>query len=201
MKNPHIVEVGFIGPLSKAGFINETSREKKMFELYSLVILMILGSLVAIHTKYLLSAVISLTLVGLILCVVFLYLQAPDTAITQTIVEVIALVILIRAVPIKKDTMGIKGAKETFSAIVTTIFLVLFAFFAYKALLDLPQFGFPLMRVSEDYVREGLAKTGSANIVTAVLLDFRAYDTLGEATVLFTAILGAIVVLRKVGRK
>ena len=80
----------------------------KMFELYSLVILMILGSLVAIHTKYLLSAVISLTLVGLILCVVFLYLQAPDTAITQTIVEVIALVILIRAVPIKKDTMGIK---------------------------------------------------------------------------------------------
>jgi len=201
VKNPHIVEVGFIGPLSKAGFINETSREKKMFELYSLVILMILGSLVAIHTKYLLSAVISLTLVGLILCVVFLYLQAPDTAITQTIVEVIALVILIRAVPIKKDTMGIKGAKETFSAIVTTIFLVLFAFFAYKALLDLPQFGFPLMRVSEDYVREGLAKTGSANIVTAVLLDFRAYDTLGEATVLFTAILGAIVVLRKVGRK
>lgn len=177
-----------------------TERER-MFELYSLVILMIVGSLVAIHTKYLLSAVISLSLVGLILCVVFLYLQAPDTAITQTIVEVIALVILIRAVPIEKDTMGIKGAKETFSAVVTTIFLVLFAFFAYRALLDLPQFGFPLMRVSEGYIRDGLVKTGSANIVTAVLLDFRAYDTLGEATVLFTAILGAIVVLRKVGRK
>ena len=177
-----------------------TERER-LFELYSLVILMIVGSLVAIHTKYLLSAVISLSLVGLILCVVFLYLQAPDTAITQTIVEVIALVILIRAVPIEKDTMGIKGAKETFSAVVTTIFLVLFAFFAYRALLDLPQFGFPLMRVSEGYIRDGLVKTGSANIVTAVLLDFRAYDTLGEATVLFTAILGAIVVLRKVGRK
>jgi len=172
-----------------------------MLELYSLIILMILGSLVAIHTKYLLSAVISLTLVGLILCVTFLYLQAPDTAITQTIVEVIALVILIRAVPIEKDTMGRKGAKETFSAVVTTVFLVLFAFFAYKALLDLPQFGFPLMRVSEGYIREGLVKTGSANIVTGVLLDFRAYDTLGEATVLFTAILGAIIVLRKAGRK
>lgn len=172
-----------------------------MLELYSLVILMILGSLVAIHTKYLLSAVISLSLVGLVLCVVFLYLQAPDVAITQTIVEVITLVILIRAVPIKKDTMGIKGAKETFSATVSIIFLVLFAFFAYRALLDLPQFGFPLMRVSEAYIRDGLVKTGAANIVTAVLLDFRAYDTLGEATVLFTAILGAIVVLRKVGRK
>ena len=172
-----------------------------MLELYSLIILMILGSLVAIHTKYLLSAVISLTLVGLILCVTFLYLQAPDTAITQIIVEVIALILLIRAVSIEKDTMGRKGARETFSAIVTSVFLVLFAFFAYRALLDLPQFGFPLMRVSEGYIREGLLKTGSANIVTGVLLDFRAYDTLGEATVLFTAILGAIIVLRKAGRK
>lgn len=172
-----------------------------MLEIYSLIILMILGSLVAIHTKYLLSAVISLSLVGLVLCVVFLYLQAPDTAIAQTIVEVIALVILIRAVPLEKDTMGRKGVKETFSAVVTVIFLVFFAFFAYRALLDLPQFGFPLMRVSESYVREGLTKTGSANLVTAVLLDFRAYDTLGEATILFTAVLGTIVILRKTGRK
>ncbi|MHA1507042.1 MAG: hydrogen gas-evolving membrane-bound hydrogenase subunit E, partial [Candidatus Asgardarchaeia archaeon] len=39
------------------------------------------------------------------------------------------------------------------------------------------------------------------NLVTSVLLDYRAYDTLGEATVLFTAILGAIVVLREIGRK
>ena len=34
-----------------------------------------------------------------------------------------------------------------------------------------------------------------------VLLDFRAYDTLGEATVIFTSIIGAYVLLRHVGRK
>ena len=33
--------------------------------------------------------------------------------------------------------------------------------------------------------------------VTAVLLDFRAYDTLGEATVLFCAVMGAVSVLRR----
>ena len=38
----------------------------------------------------------------------------------------------------------------------------------------------------------GLEQTGAANYVMAVLLDFRAYDTLGEATVLFCAILGAL---------
>jgi len=35
----------------------------------------------------------------------------------------------------------------------------------------------------------------------SVILDYRAYDTLGEATVLFTAIVGAFVILRKRGRK
>jgi len=35
----------------------------------------------------------------------------------------------------------------------------------------------------------------------AVELDFRAYDTRGEATVIFTSIIGAYVLLRHVGRK
>jgi hypothetical protein len=42
---------------------------------------------------------------------------------------------------------------------------------------------------------------GAANVVMGVLLDYRAYDTLGEATVIFTSIIGAYVVLRTVGRK
>ena len=53
---------------------------------------------------------------------------------------------------------------------------------------------------SQTYVTSGLEKTGAANIVTSILLDFRAYDTLGEATVLFCAILGALALLRKKAR-
>jgi len=34
-----------------------------------------------------------------------------------------------------------------------------------------------------------------------VLLDFRAYDTLGEATVLFAAVVGAMTLLRRTSRK
>jgi len=49
-------------------------------------------------------------------------------------------------------------------------------------------------------LNQGLSKTGAANLVTSVILDFRGYDTLGEATVLFTAVMGVIVVLRKIGR-
>jgi len=38
-------------------------------------------------------------------------------------------------------------------------------------------------------------------LVAAIILDFRGYDTLGEVTVLFTAVMGVIVVLRKIGRR
>jgi len=57
------------------------------------------------------------------------------------------------------------------------------------------------MRVSQFYIEEGLKKTGSANLITSVVLGFRAYDTLGEVTVLFAAVLGTLVILRGVGRK
>lgn len=171
-----------------------------MWQIYSLAFLMIIGSLVAVHTRYLLSAVISLAVVGLSLCVAFLYLQAPDCAITQIVVEVLALIILIRATGAERDTSEIKGKKEIFVVEAAVISIIVFAFFAFRALSYLPEFGHPLMKVSQEYLKRGLEQTGAANLVMSVLLDFRAYDTLGEATILFTAILGAIVVLRGVGR-
>ena len=45
-------------------------------------------------------------------------------------------------------------------------------------------------------IREDLDKTSTINTVTAVVFDFRGYDTMGESFVLLTAISGAMVVLR-----
>lgn len=44
---------------------------------------------------------------------------------------------------------------------------------------------------------EATPKTGALNTVTAVVFDFRGYDTLGESFVLFTAITALTTVLRK----
>jgi multisubunit Na+/H+ antiporter MnhB subunit len=55
--------------------------------------------------------------------------------------------------------------------------------------------------MARPYLEESFRRTGAANAVMGVLLDFRAYDTLGEATVIFTSIIGAYVLLRHVGRK
>jgi len=43
--------------------------------------------------------------------------------------------------------------------------------------------------------------TGANNAVTSVVFDYRGFDTLGEATVLFTAVAGVILIFRRVKKK
>jgi multisubunit Na+/H+ antiporter MnhB subunit len=165
-----------------------------------LLVFMIIGSIIAIETKNLLSSVISVGVVGFSLSIMFLMLGAPDIAITQMVVEILILVILIRAT-ITTDNTAIERYADTFSLISSLIFFGLFLIFAFLAVQELRPFGDPLMRVSKTYLSTGAERTGATNIVTGILLDFRAYDTIGEATVLFTSIVGAFVILRRRGRK
>ncbi len=52
-------------------------------------------------------------------------------------------------------------------------------------------------RVSDYYLKYGVEQTGAMNIVTAIYLNYRAFDTLGEATVFFATALGVFMLLRK----
>ncbi len=49
--------------------------------------------------------------------------------------------------------------------------------------------------VSPRYIEEAHEETGAANMVTAVLADYRGYDTLGETTVIFTAGIACLLIL------
>ncbi len=49
------------------------------------------------------------------------------------------------------------------------------------------------------YITRGLEETGAVNIVTSIYLGYRAYDTLGEAVVLFTAATGVFLLLKQKG--
>ena len=56
-------------------------------------------------------------------------------------------------------------------------------------------FGEPPMRAGQGIVAEGAQRTGTANLVTSVVLGYRGYDTLGELSILFTASLALGLVL------
>jgi multisubunit Na+/H+ antiporter MnhB subunit len=135
----------------------------------------------------------------------FLFLRAPDIAITQIVVEVLGLIILIR-VCLSRDLTFISGQREFFAVVVSVAILLVIFLAGIKVFETLPDFGSPIFveaapTASQTYIAQGLEKTGAANLVSSVILDFRAYDTLGEATVLFTSIIGATVILRKKSRK
>jgi multisubunit Na+/H+ antiporter MnhB subunit len=120
-------------------------------------------------------------------------------------VEVLALVILIRAT-ISRDKSSAGGEKYLFGAAIAAVLLLAVFMCGLKLLDSMPEFGTAIFEIAENsasktYIARGLEKTGAPNIVASVILDFRAYDTLGEATVLFTSIIGATVILRKKSKK
>ena len=170
-----------------------------------LLLFMIAGAVVAIETPNVLYSIISLGAVGFLLAIAFLFLGAPDIAIAQMVVEVITLVILLRAT-VSLKTAPVSGFREFVGIVSVVAVILLLTVLTMGMFAEFPAFGSSVMdRVadapSNTYLRDGLMKTGAPNIVTAVLLDFRAYDTLGEATVLFCAVLGALTILRLKARK
>ena len=66
---------------------------------------------------------------------------------------------------------------------------------------DMPDLGDPCspasLHVSPRYLEKTIEETATPNAVTSVLADYRGYDTLGETTVIFTAGISCILILRK----
>ena len=157
---------------------------------------MILGSIVALEIKDILSSIVAIGVVGLTVSLAFLFLQAPDLAIVQFLLKIFALFILVRAF-MRKNSHAMDPAKASRWILgFTLIGLAAVLLLSLKIFRLLPPFGKPLLDVSKYYLDHAAADTGAANIVSAVILDYRAYDTLGEVTVLLTAILGTLTVLR-----
>jgi len=89
-----------------------------MIELAILLIFMIVGAIIAVEIKDLLSSVIAVGAVGLGLSMVFLILKAPDVAITQLVVEILCLIILIRGT-LKKDLPFSTSGRWFFNTLIT----------------------------------------------------------------------------------
>ncbi|MGB2830026.1 MAG: hydrogenase subunit MbhD domain-containing protein, partial [Phycisphaerae bacterium] len=112
---------------------------------------MVIGSLVAIETRGLLSSVISVGAVGFALSVVFLLLGAPDLAITQVVVEILVLVVLVRVVITRRDetyttsrsTLAVGSVLLVLGILVAVVFWALGA--SGGAGLQMRPFGDPLL--------------------------------------------------------
>lgn len=82
------------------------------------------------------------------------------------------------------------------------IFLVVMLLIAVSYLPTYGQADNPVNNeVAARYIENGLQETGAVNIVTGMILDYRAFDTLGESHVLFIATCTVLILLRKDKKK
>lgn len=78
------------------------------------------------------------------------------------------------------------------------VFSIVAVFFLFGVFLLHP-FGKPGQVQMDDYIiTHTQNETGTNNGVTAVVFDYRGFDTLGEATILFSAVAGVLLIFRKV---
>lgn len=84
------------------------------------------------------------------------------------------------------------------AAIIITLSIMCFLLIGLS---ESPSFGDPNNisnnHLSTSYIQRASVETGAANIVSAVILDYRAFDTFIEATVLFTGLTSILAVLKK----
>lgn len=132
-------------------------------------------------------AVLFLGAVGYGVAVLFVIQGAPDLALTQLLVETLALVVFVfvlRHLPPRFATVRwrVGTMLRVGVAAATGAFVTVFALLAGGAR-EAPA-------VSGEMVARSLPEGGGRNVVNVILTDFRALDTLGEITVLAVAALG-----------
>jgi len=81
--------------------------------------------------------------------------------------------------------------------IALAISLSVFIAFLIAAALLLHPFGYPPSQMDDYIIENTQSETGANNAVTAVVFDYRGFDTLGEVTILFAAVTGVIMLFRK----
>jgi multicomponent K+:H+ antiporter subunit A len=156
----------------------------------------------AVQAKYhRLAALMMVGGTGLVTCLTFAWFSAPDLALTQITVEVVTVVLILlglRWLPRRiemndasRQTVRAKArrARDAVIAIVVGggMASLVFAVLTRPRMLDLSRF----------FVEHSLPQAGGGNVVNVILVDFRAFDTFGEITVVGIVALTVYALLRR----
>ena len=171
---------------------------------FLLLLILVVCALAAVAFKDLLSAVIILGAYSFIMALVWTSLNAVDVAFTEAsvgagITGILAIATLAKTRRMEEDDGNGKG----FNPRKFSLFLVAIctAGVLIYGTADMPRFGDPFSpvntHVAPRYIEHTYDESGVPNMVTAILANYRGYDTLGETTVIFTAGLVVILLLRK----
>lgn len=149
-----------------------------------------------------LAALILLGGAGLVTCVSFVWLSAPDLALTQLVVEAVTTVLLLLGLRwLPKRVQKVSASRVTAGLIrwyrVRDFALAIAAGSGLAALSYAVMTRTQPQSIAGFFVENAYTRGGGTNIVNVILVDFRAFDTIGEITVLGIVALTVYALLRR----
>ncbi|MGB5851116.1 MAG: monovalent cation/H+ antiporter subunit A [Rhodanobacter sp.] len=136
---------------------------------------------------------------GLVSCVSFVWLSAPDLAATQLLVEVVTTILILlglRWLPKRIAGFAPEGWRQRFrrrrDIVIALAVGIGVASLAYAAMMH------PVAdSISRFFLERAYVEGGGHNVVNVILVDFRGFDTLGEISVLAIVALTVFALLRR----
>ncbi len=137
---------------------------------------------------------------GLVTCATFVWLSAPDLAVTQLLVEIATTTLLLLGLRwLPKRNEEVPGDRNTPARVrrFRDLLIALTCGAGMTAMALAVLLTTPGASVGDWFLRNAYVEGGGTNVVNVILVDFRAFDTFGEITVLAVVGLTVYALLRR----
>ncbi|WP_313892006.1 Na+/H+ antiporter subunit A [Psychrobacillus sp.] len=182
---------GFLFYSGAFSFDASTNAEIRAYEVI-LVCVMAIAAITMLFAKTRVTATLLNGVLGYSISIFFVIFRAPDLALTQLVVETVTTVLFLLCFyhlpEWKKET---SSSKTKFSNAVISIGVGAIVMLVAFSVLNYDKFD-----TIASYFENAYELAGGANIVNAILGDFRAFDTMLEVVVLFIAGLGVYTMIK-----
>jgi multicomponent Na+:H+ antiporter subunit B len=163
-----------------------------------LSLMLLLCTIVILFSNEFLVIIPLMSIFSLITACIYLLLDAPDVAITESSVGACVSTILLLLGYSKLKHKTIKTSKIAFLPFI--LVGIIFIFLVYL-IYDLPEFGqisAPIHHhIADYYIKNTGNEIGIYSVVASILASYRGYDTFGETIVIFTAGISVLLLLKK----
>jgi multicomponent Na+:H+ antiporter subunit A len=189
-----VATVVLVGPPLVRAVSGGTLTQRTGWHVYEVVLaaLILGGAVLALRLRSRLAAVAALGVSGLCIGILFAFYSAPDLSMTQAMVEMLSVILLVLVFyhlpAVTRRSSSGQRVRDLVVAVAGGALMTLLVLASAAVHLD--------SEVSRYFLEQSYPAAHGRNVVNVILVDFRAFDTLGEVTVLAVAGAGVFALLK-----
>ncbi|TQI72178.1 multicomponent Na+:H+ antiporter subunit A [Gramella sp. Hel_I_59] len=181
-----VVLVGYIMIGNTRFVIDYNSLSKITVYEITTTLILIAGIFYTVFTESRLAAVAAMGVVGLSICLIFVFYSAPDLAMTQFSIDTLTVILFVLVLYKLPKYLKLSDYKTRVrDGVLSSVFGLIITVLALEVLSE------PVSKqVGEFYAANSYVEAHGKNVVNVILVDFRGADTLIEVSVLSIAAVG-----------